>query len=351
MAIKGFLEVIAPNSVSGWCYDTDASEPLVVRLFVDDIPIRSRRADNERSDIERGGGQLLSGFNFQINPNLLQHLPKRGRVRVLVGDDMTELPLLQGKSNEMPGGADDGGARLKEMLASKYHIDHWGSLQISFAKEPGKKERMLDFYCEMRALFRIYEGIDIYLTGGNLLGLIREFDFLGHDDDVDAAFTVEADTPAEAARLFFNIFGSVAPKLYATGYEIKLVDVGHFHVFRKGIEALDVFLGWITRDKYWYRFVGAGGYLGTGAVRTREIDYLGRKVLIPQYPERELDLTYRNWREPDPHFYWNPEPAIKTKMRELQAAGASDLRRWQAKLADPERHGLLVARAKPYTAS
>jgi len=338
LQIKGLLEVVKGNTVSGWCYAKDSETPVVVKLYVDDIFIRSRRADNERADIVRGGGGLLSGFNFHINPRLLECLPSAGVVRVLAGDQNFELPLMKGKSSIIEGGASDGGAGLKAMLAGKYHIDHWGNLQIAFGKEPGKREQMLDFYCDLRSLFRSEEGLDIYLTGGNLLGIIRDFGFLDHDDDVDAAFSVRAETPAEAADRFFEIFGSLAPKLYALGYEILLVDVGQFHIFKRGRTGLDVFLGWTTSKKYWYRFIGAGGYLGADEMRVREIEYLGRRVLIPQYAERELDLTYGdNWKDPDPHFFWTLAPEIKAVIQELKQAGRERLLAWQELLKSPEQ--------------
>lgn len=320
--IKGFVEVIQDNSVSGWCYLPQSEDPLIVYLYVDDIFIRSRRADNDRLDIQRGGGPVLSGFNFRISPQLLALLPAGGRVTVLVGPDKVQLPVLRDKPDTINGGAGDGGAELKSLLADKMHIDHWGNLHVAFSKEPGKIERLLDFYCNVRAVYRALNDTDLYLTGGNLLGLIREFAFLPHDDDVDAAFCIRANSAEEAADRFFEHFEEMAPKLEVLGFGVIIENVGQYHVFKRPNHGLDIFLAWLTDDGRWYRYTGAGGPFGAKEFRLREMDYLGRRVLVPQYAETELLLTYgAGWKEPDPHFYWKRSSEVDEVMKAFEAAG------------------------------
>lgn len=336
--VKGFVEVVKPGQVSGWCYSPGQTAPLVVNLYVDDIFIRSRRADNEREDIGRGGGEILSGFNFRIGPKLLDLLPEKGAVRVEVAGQRGVLPLLKGKPSVIEGGARDEGQRLVSMLADKWHIDHWGNLHVSFAKEPGKIERLLDFYVEVRSVVKALEGTDLYLTGGNLLGLMREFAFLPHDDDVDAAFCVKAETPEQAADEFFKFFDVVCPKLLLLGYGVIIENVGQLHVFKRPNKGIDIFLGWLTSDKKWYRFTGAGGDLGVSVFKTREAEYIGRKVLLPQYPEKELELTYGSaWKEPDPHFFWKRSKEIGEVMSSFERAGEDRLRIRREALKDPAR--------------
>jgi len=337
LAIKGYVEVVSEDTISGWCYSTDSDGPAVVKLYVDDIFIRSRRADNTRADIQNGGGPAISGFKFPMAAKLLKHLPQDGQVRVVVGDGNFELPFLKGTAPYLHGGSNDNGDTLRSMLSDKWHIDHWCNLQVSFGKDPTMIVKMLDFYCDMKSFFHIAAGFDLYLTGGNLLGLVREKKFLDHDDDVDASFCVRAETPEEAADRFFDVFDDLVPKLYALGYTANLLTTGQFHVARKGESWLDVFLGWNTSDKHWYRFTGAGGYLGANTVPTREIDYLGRRVLIPLYAEKELDLTYgEGWKDPDPHFFWTSPPDIHDLMRRLQIHGAERVAERQRILNAPD---------------
>ena len=342
--LRGCVDVVKNNTISGWCYTSGEPSPTIVKLYIDDIVIRSRRADNDRADIEKQSGSLTTGFNFFINPKLLNHLPSAGTVRVVAGPDEKELPFAKGVTPVVNGGSPDGGNTLRKMLSDKWHIDHWGQLQISFAKEPGKKERYLDFYCEVSAICRSISGIDLYLTGGNLLGIIREFDFIPHDDDIDASFCVRANSVADAAEQFFAHFDKLVPRLLALGYTVSIVNVCQFHVFRGGA-GLDIFMGWIDDSGQWYRYTGAGGNLGTKQFRTRKIDFLGRPVLIPQYAERELDLTYgENWKNPDPHFFWRTPTDVKIVMNDLQNVALERVAQRKAELTDPSA---LIARLLP----
>jgi len=317
--IMGFLEDVRNNSVYGWCSSKHGSQPLIVKLYVDDIFIKARRADNEREDVLNNGGELLSGFNFHINRKLLKHLPRQAQVRIFVGDEEFRLPLIQGKSDIIQGGADDGGQNLRRMLADRWHVDHWGQLKIAFSKAPEMKIKCLLLYIEMRSFFKKEEGIDIYLTGGNLLGLVREFDFLEHDDDIDAAYCIQAEAIEEVADQFFAMFDRIVPKLIELGYIIDLVHCGQFCIIQPKGHGLDIFTGWLNSQNEWHRMTGAGGHLGTSKFNVREYDFMEHKVLLPQYSEKELDLTYgENWKERDLYFYWKTPKHIQNTMNKLQ---------------------------------
>src|SRR5690606_6747986 len=80
--------------------------------------------------------------------------------------------------------ATDGGNELRHRLADKWHIGPWGNLHVSFGKGPSRITTCATVYSAVRGLFRDALNKTLYITGGNLLGLVREGKFLDHDDDI-----------------------------------------------------------------------------------------------------------------------------------------------------------------------
>lgn len=335
MTLKGYVESVKSTHVSGWCYHSELKHPLVVELYVNDIFIRSQRADIERVDIANQNGPQKSGFRFRIGAKLLTYLPPSSTITIQVPEANSALPMLIETSPIIHGQAPDKGETLRAMLDGAYHIDHWGEPKRPFNKNPELKMQMLLLYSQIRGVFNT-QGIALYLTGGNLLGVVREFDFLGHDDDIDACFCVNAETPEQAADLFFFYFEDLAPRLIALGYEIGLVNVGQFHIYKRGQVALDVFMSWLTPDGHWYRRTDFGGPIGTNIFATREISLHGVPVLIPQYAERELELTYgQSWRTPDPMFAFRRSKECAEILEKFEAHSAERVAKLKERLKNP----------------
>jgi len=324
--VKGFIETITPNQITGWCYSIDQEAPKIVHLFIGDIYIRSVKSCNPRPDIDRAGGPRFCGFHFRIAANLLALLPHDAEVKVVTDGDATSLSCLKNMKALFPGQATDQGEQLRHMLETEFHVSHWGEVKRPFSKNPILKYDMLRAYQRLRFVFE-YFGIQLYLTGGNLLGVIREFDFLPHDDDIDLAFCVAADSPEDAGTKFCSLIGEIGPKLISLGYGVKIVRAGQVHVRDKLDQCtLDIFMAWLTSNGEWYRRTDFGGNIGTSSFRTRELELFGYKVLVPQYSERELEITYGpSWKKPDANFAFTRDAEIHVILERFEAACAESI--------------------------
>lgn len=251
----------------------------------------------------RAGHEQKFSFHFRIHEKLRKLMPKDGIISVRVEIDGKEVGRPETLCLPYEGHATDGGEKLQEMLSTKYHVDHWGGLKMPFGKAPGRKKLFLDEYQQVRSLMSLL-GHDLYLTGGNLLGAIREFDFLPHDDDLDSSFCLHAKGPVEASIMYIDFLKRLLPAVAALGGDVRFVNPGQLNLAAtRGGTGIDMMVGWLQPDGMWYRFTSFGGMLGVPKFRTREIGLLGQTVLVPQYAERELEITYGvGWKHPDPGY-------------------------------------------------
>src|SRR5690606_31835093 len=115
------------------------------------------------------------GFRFYIGKNLLDLLPVDGKINVRLGNSI--LSFKQGVNEFLDSKSEDSGLHLMSMLNGSWHIDHWGNLHKPFGKAPELKRKYLEFYAFWVQFFRQIEKKDLFLIGGNLLGLMRDFEF------------------------------------------------------------------------------------------------------------------------------------------------------------------------------
>lgn len=318
----GAVTFVAPFSETGWttiirgyCRAVDGRK-AVVELYLDDIAIRSQRAEQSFSESDEG-----NQFEFYVSERLVNRLPKNAKITVKIAGSDQLLPVMDGIQASINGASDDDGAKLRKMLAGQYHIDHWGDLHRAFGKVPGLKQEFVEFYAQWRDFFLKEENAKIFLIGGNLLGIVREGDFLDHDDDLDVAIGLIADTPADAAAAFFAFYDRVSPKIRELGYRVVLMAPGHMQILHTHL-VLDIFASWLTSDGKYYRMIGTGGDYGATEHNCQSMEFRGTEVFLPEFPERELELSYgAGWISPDPHFVWNIPKDVLQTMREFKKAG------------------------------
>ena len=131
-------------------------------------------------------------------------------------------------------------------------------------------------------------GLRVWITGGTLLGAIREGAFIEYDDDIDMDM-LEPD--------FIEAMYALKEKLMDLGYVVRLVDgknpkmTFYKEGYKASIGALQIQGSWLTRPLRKY------------PLKTFEIDrfieFYGVRCLMPNPPELYLEHVYgKQWTIP-----------------------------------------------------
>jgi hypothetical protein len=314
MKYSGLIDSVSKNKITGWCRSEVSEKPVILDFYINGILIRSRRADLATSEHDT----VKNRFIFFIGGSLLKVLPNKCVLEIKIRETGCGLTFGQGVESYINGEYLGRIDKLENMLKTKWHVDHWGNLHVQFGKSPELKEKCTRFYSEVRELFKDKFSIPLYLTGGNLLGLVRENQFLDHDDDVDSSFILKPLVNDNVEDMFFSTFDSMLPTLLKNGYKINLVSICHFHIYKPGMPWMDVLVGWIDSSGSWYRLSGYGGDIETVKFEYNTMEYLGHKVIIPKHFERELEITYgENWNVKDAQYSKDRDPVVMKMVHKM----------------------------------
>lgn len=141
------------------------------------------------------------------------------------------------------------------------------------------------------------QGLTVFANSGTLLGLVREGTLLGHDNDIDLAVLLKAQTTEAAAREWLALTGRLVEAGLATGRSewsgvtLKLQKIGGFGV--------DLFPAWIDAEDRLFLYPHTAGTL----LRSQLLP-LGQDALtglgLPSDPTAMLASNYgKDWRIPD----------------------------------------------------
>lgn len=321
-AIEGIDELDWTTRVRGWATDPQA-DIAIVELVAAGIPIRSQRADIPRS----GPG---GSFEFFVAHRTRALLPANSQVEVRVRG--FALPFVGEGPCLIRGYGDPEAAQLRAKLDSGFGFDHWGDLHRQFGSNPQLKDEYIEFYGFWRGVFEREFNLKLFLVGGNLLGVIRNGDFLDHDDDLDVGYMIPSDSVGDVLDHFFALYDrlfSIAPDL---GHRLAILDPGHLQLIRvKDSLVLDVFACWLTSDGEYCRVNAAFGPYGADSVRVRTIEFRGVTTHLPEFPERALELEFGpSWRIPDRHFVWRPSE-VRSRVPDLRSPGWSRFKARQSR--------------------
>lgn len=133
------------------------------------------------------------------------------------------------------------------------------------------------------------KGIGFGLVYGTLLGAIREHSFIAHDYDVDVYVWDEEALLRAIPEFFeqgFKICRVVPNRLYSFRHDGAYIDL---YIKRKAPFPFCLYCYWVGSHIVPKRFFD----------KTKEIDFLGKKYLVPEDAEGYLKFTYgKTWRTP-----------------------------------------------------
>lgn len=269
-----------------------------ISLFVNQIYVASVYGEQVARPADSGSTECHFKFFFPIRPGLKAVMPKVSRLSIKVELDGDVVECSIPSDSYYRGLAEDDGETLADLLKTR-RVNRWGFLVTPFLSDPEKKANCLRQYKEARSLFNLF-GVDLYVTGGNLLGYVRDGDFIPYDDDLDCSFCFKANSAEHAADQYTSFVSRLFPTALAAGFSIFDIYPGQFHLkSQRYSEHVDCLCGWVQPDGQWFRFTSFGGNRGISQMEltVRHLD--GCEILIPTDAEKELEITYgKDWRVP-----------------------------------------------------
>lgn len=192
-------------------------------------------------------------------------------------------------------------------------VNKWGRLAKSF--ENSGEDFKLEVLASARRIIDLLRdelGLEPFITGGTLLGLVRDGKLISNDDDADLAYVSEHENPSDIVLESYK----VERLLGRHGLETVRHSSGHLQVMFGGTDYAD---GYYV-DIFTY-FVTAGWFHGTFHARERASDVTvfplqalthgGLELPIPANTDEMLRAIYGpHWQTPDPAFtFETPESA------------------------------------------
>jgi len=128
---------------------------------------------------------------------------------------------------------------------------------------------------------------------GSVLSMIRDNDFIPHDDDLDLIIALDPSTFGDAKQRLQTF-------LEGRGFTCYGKNLSHFGVNTGTNEtAVDVFIGFIEDDRVSWFPSRRGGLDFAVVFPVQHREFFGQMAPIPADPERYLAVTYGpDWREP-----------------------------------------------------
>lgn len=326
---SGVITEVLSRTQTGWSTlikgTVYRNEPVILFLHLNGIFFRSIKVN----EFVLNSLSPCMNFQFLVGDLTLPLLPPNTKIEIYLEDEKLPISFADGVTAVISGQASDGGVEFVKRLKSTSAIDHWGNIQRTFGKNPELKRDYLEFYVFWKEYLKNILNYDLYIVGGALLGIVREGDFLGHDDDIDAAILIKSNDYKEVNAIFFGFYDDLISISASLNVKLTLCGPGHLQIFDlKRSLVLDIFASWIDDAGNFGRVIGTFGRLPTSEFKFSSINFDGYKLSIPFDSEQDLALTYGpNWKTPDPHFVWKLDEACKAKMQLFREKGWADFRK------------------------
>jgi hypothetical protein len=258
-------------------------------------------------EVPESEGLSRSHFSVEWPPALAERLTGRATLSLeRDGKVLSEASIIRFDE------ADVDFDLIEPLSGAHLTVNKWGRLAQPFDSRTGNiLEELLDETEHLIALMSSLLDIDLFVTGGTLLGPVRDGAILPHDDDVDLAYLSRYDNPSDIAQESFEIERA----LVAIGYEINRHSSAHIQLMFPGHSLENRFY----IDIFTY-FQCNGWFYGPFHARQRaelvtvlplaSLNVNGRQLPSPADPAEMLAAIYGpTWRVPNPAFRFLTPPA------------------------------------------
>lgn len=210
-------------------------------------------------------------------------------------------------------------ASFLDKLKDGYVVSQGGAFKKPVFGDPAKLDKILNLAERKAKVFKKLFGIDLWLSDGNLLGLIRDGKFFPHEKDVDMSYVSTQPTLAD----FKEEYKYIIRTLKASGEKIsfwrKNGTLRKFPMWHDDDDLkllIDIFPAWL--DPKNKKFIGQKKkYFDCVAddffpLQKREVH--GHQFLIPKCPESYLASAYgENWDKVDNLYVGRSRPPEENK--------------------------------------
>jgi len=283
-------------------------------------------------DVEIDGRKLWSapvpeaaGRAAHVSWPTVLHTHLHGTGTIVLRDQRNGLALAEGRYS-WP--AKPGAVGLAELVAAGQVIDKWGKL--TDAPSDALHRRLM---LSMREVLDDLVGLGYTaaITGGTLLGAIREGRILAHDDDIDLLVYLGEAAPPDVSIASYELERVIR----ARGHEVLRHSDAHLQVMfddetspspTSSAVHVDLFLGFHDRGVYNQPIAVRGAFAPASLLPLGEVTLEG--VSVPSVADGDawLELCYgTGWRTPDPSFRFRTPSS--TRRRFENWFGVYDLNR------------------------
>jgi hypothetical protein len=193
---------------------------------------------------------------------------------------------------------------INRLVASKgVAFGPHGFMQTFNLKTDAEKRKVFKELSTLLTWLNEEFNVPAFVSSGTLLGLVRDGEFIGHDDDVDICYI--SNEKSEEAILAER--HQLVAFLTEKGCRVAPSGIAHYWCTTPGGQNLDIFTGFVEDGKCSMNPIGRKQVSVEDVLPLSKQSFDGRTLYFPKNPEPLLVLNYgESWRNPDPlwTFKW-----------------------------------------------